>query len=236
VDAEPGTVPNLLLSKVHLKSGQFSRIWQHPCDLCCLAKMRYKRTMRLHVKDVLLSLLLCLLAMPAALAQDQELARGKQKQGRSNGAYQGSREDPDQEHSAQPLTLDEGLAILGAALDSRRHAVPSDCSHFVHGLYARAGFPYAYARSSDLYSGIDEFRRVTYPQPGDLAVWRGHAGIVISPAQHSFFSLLRSGPGVESYDSPYWKRRGRPRFYRYVSGDRGGVLSSSLRTAPRQPR
>ena len=189
--------------------------------------------MRLHVKNALLSLLLCLLAMPVLLAQDQQLARGKQKQGKSNGAYQGSREDPDQERSAQPLTLDEGLAILGAALDSRHHASRSDCSHFVHGLYARAGFPYAYARSSDLYAGIDEFRRVTYPQPGDLAVWRGHAGIVINPAQHSFFSLLRSGPGVESYDSPYWKRRGHPRFYRYVRGDRGGVLSSSLRTAPR---
>src|SRR4029077_4359205 len=181
---------NLSHPEVHLKPGRFSRIWQHPCDLCCLAIARYKRTMRLHVKDALLSLLLCLLAMPAALAQDQELARGKQKQGRSNGAYQASREESDQEHRAQPLTLDEGLAILGAALDSRHHASRSDCSHFVHGLYARAGFPYAYARSSDLYSGIDEFRRVTYPQPGDLAVWRGHAGIVISPVQHSFFSLL----------------------------------------------
>src|SRR4029077_13131916 len=133
IDASHST--NLSHPEVHLKPGRFSRIWQHPCDLCCLAIARYKRTMRLHVKDALLSLLLCLLAMPAALAQDQELARGKQKQGRSNGAYQTSREEPDQEHRAQPLTLDEGLAILGAALDSRHHASRSDCSHFVHGLY-----------------------------------------------------------------------------------------------------
>jgi hypothetical protein len=136
----------------------------------------------------------------------------------------------------RPLTLDEGLAILSAALDSRHHAgFRSDCSHFVHGLYQRAGFPYDYASSTDLYAGIDEFRRVTNPQPGDLAVWHGHAGIVINPAQHSFFSLLRSGPGVESYNSPYWKRRGRPRFFRYVKAVPGRVLSSSIRTASLKP-
>ena len=73
-----------------------------------------------------------------------------------------------------------------------------------------------YASSLDLYIGVDEFRRVGRPQPGDLAVWQGHAGIVIDPTQHSFFTVLSSGPGVDSYDSPYWKQRGRPRFFRYV--------------------
>jgi hypothetical protein len=33
------------------------------------------------------------------------------------------------------------------------------------------------------------------PLPYNLAVWRGHAGIVVNPVQHSFFSVLRSGPG-----------------------------------------
>jgi hypothetical protein len=106
---------------------------------------------------------------------------------------------------------------LGAALDYRHHAKHDlDCSHLVHELYERAGFPYEYASSSDLYVGIAEFRRVNRPQPGDLAVWRGHVGIVVSPLQHSFFSLLSSGPGVDSYDARYWKRRGSPRFFRYV--------------------
>ena len=186
--------------------------------------------MRHHAKGVLLFLLFCLVAIPATVAQQK---------GGSNGAQRVTREDRDPQHKAfvsRPLTLDEGLAILSAALDSRHHAgFASDCSHFVHGLYERAGFPYGYANSLDLYSGIDEFRRVANPQPGDLAVWRGHAGIVINPVQYSFFSLLRSGPGVESYNSPYWKRRGRPRFFRYVKAVPSGVLSSSIRTASLKP-
>ena len=186
--------------------------------------------MRFRAKGAMLFLLFCLTAIPATLAQQME---------GSNGAYRVTREGSDlkrKELVSGPLTLDEGLAILSAALDRRHHAsFTSDCSHFVHGLYERAGFPYPYANSSDLYAGIDGFRRVEHPQPGDLAVWRGHAGIVINPGQHSFFSLLRSGPGVDSYNSPYWKRRGRPRFFRYVKAVPGGVLSSSLRTASLTP-
>ena len=170
----------------------------------------------------------CLAALPSAPAQ--------QPQSRSNKTQEQRTQEQDDQEDARPLTLDEGLAIIGAALDSRHHkAFSSDCSHFVHGLYQRAGFHYAYAPSSDLYAGVGEFRRVTHPQPGDLAVWRGHSGIVVNPAQHSFFSLLRSGPGVDSYDSPYWKRKGRPRFFRYVKTVPGRALSSSTRTASLRP-
>jgi hypothetical protein len=187
--------------------------------------------MRFRAKGAKLSLLFCLAAIPAALAQ--------QKQGGSSGAYRATREDLDLQHKAivsRPVTADEGLAILGAALESRHRAGShSDCSHLVHAVYKRAGFPYGYAPSTDLYAGIDEFLRVANPQPGDLAVWRGHAGIVVNPVQHSFFSLVRSGPGVESYDSPYWKRRGRPRFFRYIKAAPGGVLSSSVQTASLNP-
>ena len=185
--------------------------------------------MRFHTKSALL--LLCLAAVPAILAQ--------QKQAGSNAAYRATREDPEPQPKttgSRPLTPDEGLAILGAALESRHRAAPSDCSHLVHTVYERAGFSYGYAQSSDLYEGIDEFRRVGNPQPGDLAVWRGHTGIVVNPLQHSFFSLLTSGPGVESYDSPYWRRRGRPRFFRYVkTAAPGGAFSSSLRAASLNP-
>jgi hypothetical protein len=186
--------------------------------------------MRFYAQRALLFLLLGLAATPAALAQE--------KRGSANALHQVSRKDADLQPKAihaQPLTLGESLAILGAALDSHhRHAnLSSDCSHFVHELYERAGFPYEYASSSDLYAGIDEFRRVTNPQPGDLAVWRGHAGIVVNPAQHTFFSALRSGPGVDSYDAPYWKRRGRPRFFRYIKP--APILSKSIRKASLQP-
>jgi cell wall-associated NlpC family hydrolase len=170
--------------------------------------------MRPHAKSALLLLLLCLASIPAALAQEN--------QRKTTGP--------------RPLTRHEGLAILRVALDPRHRAgFPSDCSHLVHALYEHAGFPYEYAPSSDLYAGIDEFRRVARPQPGDLAVWPGHAGIVVNPAQHSFFSMLSSGPGVDSYNSPYWKQRGHPRFFRYLKAAPSGVLSSSIRTASLKP-
>jgi hypothetical protein len=119
--------------------------------------------------------------------------------------------------SARLLNTDEGLAIIGAALEFRHHNHSRpDCSHFVNTIYQKAGFPYDYANSVELYTGSDAFRRVSRPQPGDLIVWQGHVGIVIQPAQHTFFSALRSGLGVEDYESPYWRKRGRPRFFRYV--------------------
>jgi cell wall-associated NlpC family hydrolase len=170
--------------------------------------------MRFHAKSALLFVLLCRVIVPAALAQESQ---------RKTTA-------------PRTLTRREGLAIVRAALHSRNHAgSPSDCSHLVHALYERAGFPYDYAPSSDLYSGTDEFHRVATPQPGDLAVWRGHAGIVVNPAEHSFFSVLSSGPGVDSWDSPYWKQRGRPRFFRYVKQVPTTAVSTSIRSASLKP-
>ena len=185
--------------------------------------------MRAHAKSVLLVVLIRL-CIPAVAQQNLE---------RPTLSSPVARQDSDLRYTAgdpHTLTRDEGLAVLGAALESRHHrGFESDCSHFVHALYQRAGFPYAYASSVDLYSGIDQFQRVTIPQAGDLAVWRGHVGIVVNPAQHSFFSLLRSGAGVESYESPYWKRRGHPRFFRYVKAIPGTALADSFRNASLKP-
>lgn len=170
--------------------------------------------MHRHAKNCVLLLLLCLASMPAALAQENQHKTPRPR----------------------PLTRHEGLAILRATRDSSyRPSSSSDCSHLVHAVYERAGFPYDYAPSSDLYAGIDEFRRVANPQPGDVAVWRGHAGIVVNPVQHSFFSQLSSGPGIDSWVSPYWKEWGRPHFFRYIKGVPGGVLSGSVRTASLKP-
>jgi cell wall-associated NlpC family hydrolase len=117
------------------------------------------------------------------------------------------------------LTPDDGLAVIAAALDSRTQVDREpDCSHLVHAIYNRAGFPYSYAPSSDLYVGTREFQRVSHPQAGDLVVWEGHAGIVVNPARHVFFSALNSGFGTDAYDAPYWKSRGHLRFYRYIKG------------------
>lgn len=118
------------------------------------------------------------------------------------------------------LTQDERLSIIAAALDSKvRRDSGHDCSHLVHAIYERAGFPYVYASSDDLYDGVDGFRRVTQPQPGDIIVWPGHAGIVVRPSHHVFFSFLTAGPGIDDYHSRYWIGRGEPRFYRYVKDD-----------------
>ena len=115
------------------------------------------------------------------------------------------------------LSADDRLAVIASALDSKtpRYA-ERDCSHLVHAIYQRAGFPYAYSSSDDLYDGVQGFQRVAQPQSGDLVVWPGHAGIVIRPSRHVFFSFLHAGPGTDDYKSPYWKGRGQPRFYRYL--------------------
>lgn len=127
------------------------------------------------------------------------------------------------------LSPDDGLSVIAVALDARTQATRQpDCSHLVHAIYLRAGFPYAYASSSDLYDGTDDFRRVKHPQPGDLVVWPGHVGIVVNPAQRAFFSRLRSGPGIDAYDAQYWKQRGQARFYRYVTNSSSHVAATRV--------
>jgi cell wall-associated NlpC family hydrolase len=121
---------------------------------------------------------------------------------------------------APTLTPDDGLGVISAALDPKvRRYAGHDCSHLVHAIYQRAGFPYAYASSDDLYDGVQGFQRITYPQPGDLIVWHGHVGIVVRPSKHVFFSFMTAGPGIDDYDAAYWVHRGQARFYRYVKND-----------------
>jgi hypothetical protein len=170
--------------------------------------------MRLRTKRAGFLLLLC--AFVSDTLSAQQAVRNRENPASASRTAR-ENEVPRDPVAARRLSLDEGLSILGAALESRaRLGAKSDCSHLVHAVYERAGFPYPYASSSDLYVGISEFRRVTRPQPGDLVAWPGHVGIAISPVQHSFYSALHSGLGVEKYDAPYWRERGRARFYRYV--------------------
>jgi hypothetical protein len=141
-------------------------------------------------------------------------------------------------HEAEPvarlLTAAEGRAVVSAAWEldppARR---TQDCSHLVHQIYANAGFEYPYASSFEIYAGNESFDRVRNPQSGDLVVWLGHVGIVVDPLQHSFYSLVRSGWEAQDYQGPYWRSRGRPRFYRYKVGS-GEVLSAAKTSAPLQ--
>jgi hypothetical protein len=118
------------------------------------------------------------------------------------------------------ISPEQGEALAAFALQSERrirHPKP-DCSHLVHLLYSRAGLIYPYQDSRVLYRGVSDFQRVKTPQAGDLAVWMGHVGIVLSPQDKTFLSSVRSGIITESWMAPHWVRRGRPRFYRYRIG------------------
>lgn len=106
-----------------------------------------------------------------------------------------------------------------------------DCSHFVQYLYEQAGLYYGYTPSRVLYAGIKQFKRVINPKAGDLIVWRGHVGIVVDPKETTFLSALRSGVKTSSYQSTYWKRRGRPRFLRYVGVPENAVPAWTARNA-----
>jgi hypothetical protein len=118
------------------------------------------------------------------------------------------------------VSREEGDAIVQAAWELRRGLDPKpDCSHFVNAIYVQAGLDYEYARTQEIFEGIDSFRRVYRPQPGDLVVWQGHVGIVVDPDEHSFYSSVLSGFAIEDYRSTYWANRGQPRFYRYLIDD-----------------
>jgi hypothetical protein len=121
----------------------------------------------------------------------------------------------DSESPTQLLTSAEGRSILDAAWQQDLPARGTqDCSHLVHQIYSNAGFEYPYASSNEIYAGSENFARVKYPHAGDLIAWPGHVGIVVDPARHSFFSLVRSGLGEQDYSAPYWRSRGVARFYR----------------------
>jgi len=161
-----------------------------------------------------IAILLCGLALCVSWAQEEP-----QQTGTSSTLHRGTNWNHGRK-ADRTLSSDDRLSLIAAALDSKTRLYSQrDCSHLVHAIYERAGFTYSYASSSDLYVGVEGFQRVARPQPGDLVVWRGHVGIVIRPSRHVFFSLMRSGPGIDNYDAPYWTSRGRARFYCYVKND-----------------
>jgi hypothetical protein len=132
------------------------------------------------------------------------------------------------------MTATEGREIVTAALEQERGASGAqDCSHVVHEVYLDAGFEYPYASSFEIYTGNENFVRVKMPRAGDLIAWPGHVGIVVNPMEHSFYSLVSTGLETQFYDGPYWKSRGRPRFYRYkVVG--AGILNARKSLVPQR--
>jgi hypothetical protein len=151
--------------------------------------------------------------------------------------------EPRSDSPSRLLNAREGRSIADAAWEQNETASGTrDCSHFVHQVYLNAGFEYPYASSFDIYAGNENFQRVRMPQAGDMIVWPGHLGIVVDPVEHSFYSLVSTGWQAQDYQGPYWKSRGRPRFYRYktagadvLSGARTPSAGQASNTA-KQPR
>jgi hypothetical protein len=149
------------------------------------------------------------------------------QQGHAPGAPRAASQQ-DARPRVQLLGAKQGREIVAAA---REHEPASraiqDCSHLVHEIYARVGLSYPYASSFDLYAGGKNFARVKNAQAGDLIVWPGHVGIVANPKEHLFYSLVRSGIDTSDYQSPYWRARGKARFYRYVVASRATLLAAT---------
>jgi hypothetical protein len=113
------------------------------------------------------------------------------------------------EPTIQPSTHPDLLLHLAG----RMQHTNMDCSHFVHTLYERIGLHYDYATSRTLYRGLQEFRRVSEPQPGDLIVWRGHVGIVVEPEQHTFLSAIAKVARLSSYTRNIGRKEERYGFF-----------------------
>ena len=143
---------------------------------------------------------------------------------------------PREDAKPQLLSRDQGQAVVDFALREGPGVRPKpDCSHLVHMLYSRAGLSYPYEGSRVLHRGVPAFARVKTPQPGDLAVWRGHVGIVLSPNDKTFVSSVRSGVITESWTNDYWLARGRPRFLRYIVGPQADLALLEEVNTRREP-
>jgi hypothetical protein len=178
-----------------------------------LGEVGFMVSIRLWAGGILLLLLSALLYLPAA-----------------------SQSIPDVQKDAgfRFLSKEEGEAVVWVAWELRRGlGSKPDCSHFVNLVYTRAGLDYEYANTEAIFEGIEAFRRVPDPQPGDLVAWKGHVGLVVDPEEHSFYSSVRSGFAIENYRSDYWTNWGRPRFYRYVIDDiHSARLAAHLKAIP----
>jgi hypothetical protein len=140
------------------------------------------------------------------------------------------------EEPERMLSRREGAALRDFTLARPARLEPKpDCSHLMHQVFTAAGLDYPYANSFDIYRGVPQFRRVKNPQAGDLIVWRGHVGLVVDPEERSFYSSLGSGIKTDQYDNRYWRKRGQPRFYRYLTAGPDKTTMLLARTRGPQP-
>jgi hypothetical protein len=93
--------------------------------------------------------------------------------------------------SCRPLSREDRLRLLRIASPENFPATryrkgprrsierETDCSHFVHEIYRRAGFPFSFRTTRSL-GAAPEFQLIPEEEaaPGDLMLFRGHVGIL----------------------------------------------------------
>lgn len=98
--------------------------------------------------------------------------------------------------------------------------VETDCSHFVHEVYRRAGLPYAF-RPTDSILDAPEFEAVNDQdaEAGDLLVMRGHMGILDEQGKLISATLTRhrrAPSSITRYDLRNFRKiRGKRTVLRY---------------------
>lgn len=125
-----------------------------------------------------------------------EIEAGRNPSSRSYQTY--AEEDFEEFTGCSPLTHKDRERLLSVADPSNypktryrmgpraRNLIEreTDCSHFVHEVYRRAGLPFSF-RSSRQLKNAPEFELVpeAHALPGDLMLFRGHVGIVDEDGQ-----------------------------------------------------
>lgn len=98
--------------------------------------------------------------------------------------------------------------------------IETDCSHFVHAVYSRAGLPYRFRSSAEMLDA-PEFETIDWDdaQPGDVVVMRGHMGMLDETGK--LISATRTHrrrvpSSITRYDLSSFKRvRGKRHVLRY---------------------
>lgn len=109
--------------------------------------------------------------------------------------------------SCRPLTLADRLKLVSLASPKRYTGAKyrmgprtpqsiekeTDCSRFVHEIYRRAGLPYSYRPTASLGDAPEfDVLEESEAKPGDIMLFRGHAGLVDREGKIISATLVRS--------------------------------------------
>ncbi len=120
-------------------------------------------------------------------------------------------------HSAKILELADPANYPHTRYRKRPRQFPkeTDCSHYVHQVFAQAGFPYRYRSTKD-FAQAEEFLAISprHAQPGDIVLYKNHMGIL--SRNFSVISATKQRPAIRELAAEAF-RLGKQSFqvYRY---------------------